>query len=295
MKTLKTTLKNIYRHKFMAIGTIITISLVIMIFNILQAISATAQDYLHKMDQKIEFQVFLKQETPVNAINKLLDTIKSQQNVTDSSLTTPNIALEKVNEYYPKTVEILNSMEISNPLPYSIKFKTTNLETGQAILKEIKTSQYQQYLVRDNVKNKNQETITQVINKILNINKIIASITQLLIISFLISSSIIIFNSIKTSLHNRRKELVIMKFMGANLAQIKAPYVLEGILIGILSTSMGLGLFMSIDHLTNIKLNYIPETQNMLIQLASTVVIGYICSKLTTNKHLKTLPIHIDE
>lgn len=295
MKTLKTTLKNIYRHKFMAIGTIITISLVIMIFNILQAISATAQDYLHKMDQKIEFQVFLKQETPVDAINKLLDTIKSQQNVTDSSLTTPNIALEKVNEYYPKTVEILNSMEISNPLPYSIKFKTTNLEAGQAILKEIKASQYQQYLVRDNVKNKNQETITQVINKILNINKIIASITQLLIISFLISSSIIIFNSIKTSLHNRRKELVIMKFMGANLAQIKAPYVLEGILIGILSTSTGLGLFMSIDHLTNIKLNYIPDTQNMLIQLASTVVIGYICSKLTTNKHLKTLPIHIDE
>jgi len=295
MKTIKTTFKNLYRHKFMAIGTILTISLVIMIFNILQAISHTAQDYLHKMDQKIEFQIFLQQQTPVTQINQLQDLIKSQSAVTEISLTTPNIALEKVNEFYPKTVEILNSMQITNPLPFSIKYKTTDLAAGQNILNQIKNSAYKDFLVSDNVKNKNQETISQVIAKILNINSIINSITQLLIISFLISSSIIIFNSIKTSLHNRRKELVIMKFMGANLKQIKSPYILEGVLIGILSTSLGLGLFMSIDKVSNINLNYIPDNTNMLIQLTSTIIIGYFCSKFTTNKHLKTLPIHIDE
>ena len=279
----------------MAIGTILTISLVIMIFNILQAISHTAQDYLHKMDQKIEFQIFLQQQTPVTQINQLQDIIKAQPQVTEIALTTPNLALEKVNEFYPKTVEILNSMEIKNPLPFSIKYKTNNLQAGQQILNQIKASNYNQYLVSDSVKNKNQETITQVITKILNINKIINSITQLLIISFLISSSIIIFNSIKTSLHNRRKELIIMKFMGANLKQIKSPYILEGVLIGILSTSIGLGLFMSIDTVSNIHLNYVPNNTNMLIQLSSTIIIGYFCSKFTTNKHLKTLPIHIDE
>lgn len=266
-----------------------------MIFNILQAISHTAQDYLHKMDQKIEFQIFLQQQTPVTQINQLQDIIKAQPQVTEIALTTPNLALEKVNEFYPKTVEILNSMEIKNPLPFSIKYKTNNLQAGQQILNQIKASNYNQYLVSDSVKNKNQETITQVITKILNINKIINSITQLLIISFLISSSIIIFNSIKTSLHNRRKELIIMKFMGANLKQIKSPYILEGVLIGILSTSIGLGLFMSIDTVSNIHLNYVPNNTNMLIQLSSTIIIGYFCSKFTTNKHLKTLPIHIDE
>ncbi|MGC6434058.1 MAG: cell division protein FtsX [Crocinitomicaceae bacterium] len=295
MKTIKTTFKNIYRHKFIAIGTIITIALVIMIFNILQAISLKAQDYLTQMDSKIEFQIFLDQKTPTNKINQIQDIIQSQPNITSSELVTPNIALEQVNEYYPKTVEILKSMAISNPLPYSIKYKSTNLASGQQILEQIKQSQFKEYFVRDNVKNKNQETISQVVNKILIINKVIDSITKLLIISFLISSTIIIFTSIKTSLQNRRKELVIMKFMGANLKAIKSPYILEGVIIGILSTTLGIGFFMSLEYLTSFNLNYTPTQINILTQLTATTIIGYLCSKFTTNKHLNTLPIHIDE
>lgn len=295
MKTLKTTLKNIYRHKFMAIGTIITIALVIMIFNILQAISLKAQDYLTQIDSKIEFQIFLDQKTPTQKINQIQDIIQSQENITSSTLVTPNIALQQVNEYYPKTVEILNSMEIQNPLPYSIKYKSRDLESGQQILEQLKNSQYKEYFVRDNVKNKNQETISQVVQKILLINKVIDSITKLLIISFLISSSIIIFTSIKTSLQNRRKELVIMKFMGANLKAIKSPYILEGIIIGILSTSLGIGFFMSLETITHFNLHYIPNNLNILTQILATTIIGYLCSKFTTHKHLKTLPIHIDE
>jgi len=295
MKTLKTTCKNIYRHKFIAVGTIVTIALVIMIFNILQAISLKAQDYLTQMDSKIEFQIFLDQKTPAKTINTIQDIIQSQSNITSSELVTPNIALEQVNEYYPKTVEILKSMEISNPLPYSIKYKSKDLESGQQILQQIKQSQFKEYLVRDNVKNKNQETISQVVSKILLINKVIDSITKLLIISFLISSTIIIFTSIKTSLQNRRKELVIMKFMGANLKAIKSPYILEGIIIGILSTTLGIVFFISLENITNFNLNYTPNNMNILTQIAATTIIGYLCSKFTTSKHLKTLPIHIDE
>ena len=295
MKTIKTTFKNIYRHKFIAIGTIITIALVIMIFNILQAVSLKAQDYLDQMDQKIEFQVFLDQKTPVNTINQIQDIINSHSEITESKLITPNTALSQVNQYYPKTVEILESMQIENPLPYSIKYKTNNLSYGQNVLNELKNSSFKQFLVRDNVKNKNQETLNQVVEKILLINRVIDSITQLLIFSFLISSTIIIFTSIKTSLQNRRKELVIMKFMGANLSNIKAPYILEGVLIGILSTTLGLSFFLSLEHFSSFSLNYIPTNYNIATQILATTFIGYICSKITTNKHLKTLPVHIDE
>ena len=295
MKTLVSSLKNLWRHKFMAVATILTISLVIMIFNILQAVNVTAQEYLKKIDQKIEFQVFLQQNTPVSTINDLQTLLKTNPQVTDIKLNTPNIALDKVNEYYPQTIEILKSMQIQNPLPYSIKFKSINLQTGQQIINDIKNSNFKNYLISDRIKNKNQETISQVIERILNINKIIDSITKLLIVSFLISSTIIIFTSIKTSLQNRRKELVIMKFMGANLKTIKLPYILEGVIIGLLSTSIGMGLFFSLESLTQINLNFSPHWSNLALQLAATTIIGFICSILTTNKHLKTLPIHIDE
>ena len=86
-----------------------------------------------------------------------------------------------------------------------------------------------------------------------------------------------------------------MKFMGANLKAIKSPYILEGIVIGILSTSLGIGFFMSLEYITNFNLNYTPNQLNILTQIAATTLIGYLCSKFTTNKHLKTLPIHIDE
>ncbi|MBT6143310.1 hypothetical protein HOH51_02230 [bacterium] len=295
MKTLVSSLKNLWRHKFMAVATILTISLVIMIFNILQAVNVTAQEYLNKIDQKIEFQVFLKQQTPVSTINQLQTLLKTNTQVTDIQLNTPNIALDKVNQYYPETIEILRSMQIQNPLPYSIKFKSTNLQTGQQIVNDIKNSNFKTYLISDRIKNKNQETISEVIERILNINKIINSITKLLIVSFLISSTIIIFTSIKTSLQNRRKELVIMKFMGANLKTIQAPYIVEGVIIGVLSTVIGMSLFFSIEKLTHINLNFSPHWSNLALQLAATTIIGLICSILTTTKHLKTLPIHIDE
>ena len=159
MKTLVSSLKNLWRHKFMAVATILTISLVIMIFNILQAVNVTAQEYLNKIDQKIEFQVFLKQQTPVSTINQLQTLLKTNTQVTDIQLNTPNIALDKVNQYYPETIEILRSMQIQNPLPYSIKFKSTNLQTGQQIVNDIKNSNFKTYLISDRIKNKNQENI----------------------------------------------------------------------------------------------------------------------------------------
>ena len=86
-----------------------------------------------------------------------------------------------------------------------------------------------------------------------------------------------------------------MKFMGANLKTIQAPYIVEGVIIGVLSTVIGMSLFFSIEKLTHINLNFSPHWSNLALQLAATTIIGLICSILTTTKHLKTLPIHIDE
>ena len=122
----------------------------------------------------------------------------------------------------------------------------------------------------------------QTINSLSIIGKWIRIVTGVILIVLIFISIFIIANTIKLTVHARRKEISIMKYVGATNSFIRTPFMIEGIIIGIVSSAISLGLVGALYNWCTIKMAQSETMQtigfNMLQfkDLFSSILIVYI-------------------
>ncbi len=85
-----------------------------------------------------------------------------------------------------------------------------------------------------------------VVSMINTIRNAVKKISFWIIIAFMLISIFIISNTVKLTLHNRRKEINIMKYVGATDSYIRGPFIIEGMLVGIISACIAFGITHSV-------------------------------------------------
>ena len=122
----------------------------------------------------------------------------------------------------------------------------------------------------------------QTINSLSIIGKWIRIVTGIILIVLIFISIFIIANTIKLTVHARRKEISIMKYVGATNSFIRTPFMIEGIIIGIVSSAISLGLVGALYNWCTIKMAQSETMQTIGINmlqfkdLFSSILIVYI-------------------
>ena len=122
----------------------------------------------------------------------------------------------------------------------------------------------------------------QTINSLSIIGKWIRIVTGVILIVLIFISIFIIANTIKLTVHARRKEISIMKYVGATNSFIRTPFMIEGIIIGIVSSAISLGLVGALYNWCTIKMAQSETMQTIGINmlqfkdLFSSILIVYI-------------------
>ena len=122
------------------------------------------------------------------------------------------------------------------------------------------------------------ETSQNVANLVLSMSKAIKNICIVIMVILLVISVVIISNTVRLTVFNRRKEINIMKYIGATDFFVRAPFVMEGVWIGLIGAALPLWLIYS---LYNTALTYIAERFNMLSQLLNFLSVEEIFHVLT--------------
>ena len=143
----------------------------------------------------------------------------------------------------------------------------------------------------------NSSDLVEVIN---GIKDVVKNFSVWIIVVFAIISLFIISNTIKLTVHNRRKEINIMKYVGATDSYIKGPFIMEGILVGIISAIVAffisqwtyMGLMTGISTRFLISSIGLLEFRSMWINLiVSYVILGSIIgafgSSISVKRYLK--------
>lgn len=112
-----------------------------------------------------------------------------------------------------------------NLIPDAFTVKLKDLSLADETIKELEALEYVESV----------ENSREFISVIDNLKNIVQKISIWIIVAFALVSLFIISNTIKLTVHNRRKEINIMKFVGATDSYIRGPFVMEGIMIGVLS------------------------------------------------------------
>lgn len=294
---LKTSVLNASRNKLMSLASIAVISAALLSFGVFYLILANINYNIAILSQQPTMQVFCLPELTDEQVNAVQIEISSNKNVDSLKTVSKKEAFEQLKTYLAdnKTDEggsdILTGYDESF-LNVSFIVKVKNPEDSEQV-----ASEFLSLPGVDNV-----EYSQKAIDVIQNISNWVKISSTILIGLLLIVSLFIISNTIKLTVYARRKEINIMKYIGATDWFIRWPFIYEGIIIGIVGAVIALVLVAYIYSLAEpmlshdlsdfgggfatVKFGTVWSTL-ALIYTGISVVIGASGSAMSIRKHLK--------
>ena len=188
--------------------------------------AANVSSIVSYFEDENEIVVFLEDGIDQKGVDDARLKIRMMDNISEASFVSNEQALQEQMDKYGEYAWLLEEYQgEENMLPHAFRVKVKDLvkleETAEALLD---MSEVQEVRVP-----------TEVAHTLLGIRSIVSWCGFIIVLILLTVSLIIIANTIKITVFNRRKEISIMKYVGATDSFIKLPFVVEGLLLGLLS------------------------------------------------------------
>ncbi len=275
----------------MTVASLFTITSCLVILGLFTVLTLNINYISNQVKDQCEVQLFLTQDTTYERVMAIKAEIDSIENVKASELFTKEDMLDFAKkDMFEGKEELLTGFEgEENPFSDSYKITLVNIENTQETVEKLKSLSGV-----DHVENKQD-----VVNNVISISNIVKKFSLVIMALLLAIAIVIISNTVKLTVFNRRKEINIMKYIGATDRFIRVPFIMEGILIGIISSVIAFGI-MSWGYITVISL---LKTYNLnvfdlityrdiapiiiILFLAVGCLIGIFGSLISMRKHLK--------
>lgn len=220
--------KSFKRNKTISIATIITVLVTFIVLGVFSLVAENLNLAIGGLEDKIELVVYLNDNiTPIDK-KEIQVKINSQEGVKEIQYESREDAFKKLQE---NNAGILKGYTLEkNPLPASYIVKLENMSYAPAIREAVKDLEGVESVSDE------QESIDTIQN-IIRFTKIIGTVLFIILIGV---SIFLIMNTTKLTVYVRRKEVGIMKFVGATDWFIRWPFIIEGILIGLIGTFLSI-------------------------------------------------------
>lgn len=219
-------LRSVVRNGFMSIASILVSVACLFVFGVFTMLTININYMGEQAANQCQIQVFVDESiTDEAVINGIRDQIKQNQYVKDLTYQSGD---DLFNEYVASIPE--DQQAYFSGVPSSIIsdiFKVTLTDISQ-------TKSVADYISKiDGVKS--VKSFDKLTTNVQRITKTVRNISIWVVIIFAFISIFIISNTIKLTVHNRRKEINIMKYVGATDSFIRGPFVTEGMLVGFIA------------------------------------------------------------
>ena len=226
--------KNIARNSMFSIASMATMAACIFMFGIFYILVYNVNVMVQTAEESVAITVFFDEGISETRIQDIGEEIKKRTEVREIVFVSAEEAWESFKTDYFKGNEQFAEGFSDNPLANSANFEIYLKDVSQqsGLVKYLKSI--------DGVRSVNQSQV--VAETLTEFNKIL-SIVSMGIISILLSVAIfLINNTIATGINVRKEEISIMKLIGATDFLVRAPFVVEGIVIGLVGASLPLAL-----------------------------------------------------
>lgn len=292
--TVQQGLRNIAKNKMFSIASVATMVACIFLFGVFYALIANVQGIMRNIEESMPVMVYFEEETTKKEKDKIEKKLAKQDGVIEVKYVSGEEAWESYKqEYFGEDADALTGFE-ENPLVNSDRFEVymSSVDNQNGII------EYAGKL--DGVRKVRSSAEAAEVVK--NVSVLLATLSGVITAVLLVVAIFLISNTVSMGITIRREEIAIMKYIGAKDSFVRAPFVFEGILIGLVGAAIPLLLlyFVYQAAVNSITENYgallsfiefLPVSQVyatlLPIGLALGVGIGLIGSTFTIRKHLK--------
>ncbi len=281
---------NVFKNKKQAMTSIGMMCVTMLIFGIFFVLGENLNHFVGEVEKDQGIQVYMDIDATEEEIAKLKEELLSIKGVNTVDFVSQAEALQYVKDRFGEKASLINYPEEIFPVSYIITL--TDLDLSSQVQEQIKQ------LENINDIRSSNETI----NTLSKIAKGIRIGTYVVATCLIIFAVFIITNTIKLTVHARRREISIMKYVGATNGFIRWPFAVEGIIIGIISGALSIGILSGIysliagsekfiQFLTKLGLTLL-EFSDMLsliiiVYLILGIGIGVLGSAISMRKYLK--------
>ncbi|MDE7311401.1 MAG: permease-like cell division protein FtsX [Eubacterium sp.] len=293
--SLKQGMINIWRNKLFSTASIATMTACIFLFGIFYSIVANFQSMVKNVEEGVAITVFFEEDISDEQLQAIGKAIEMAPGVLNQRYISADEAWDEFKMiYYEGDEELADTYGDDNPLE--------KMSSYQVYLRDVSQ---QQDLVKylESLSGVRQVRQSESLaNMLMDFNRLIGYVSMGIITILFAVAIFLISNTVSVGIAVRKEEIAIMKLIGAADFFVKAPFYVEGIMIGLIGSVLPMVILYSIyERLTDFVAEKFSFLENLMTFLAVDEVfttlapvavilgigIGFVGSGLTIRKHLR--------
>lgn len=293
--SVKQGIRNIARNRMFSIASIATMAACIFLFGIFFSIITNFNYIVEKAEEGVAIVVLFDEDATDKQVEKIGDKLRDFEGVLEVKYVSSDEAWEEFQKsYLGDNPELAEGFKDDNPLANSDNYEVY-LETVE---RQDEVVEFAESL--NGVRKVNRSDV--VAKTLENFNRLLTIISVAIISILLVVAIFLISNTVSMGITIRKEEIAIMKYIGAKDSFVRAPFIIEGILIGLVGASIPLLIIyyaygrvidsiMEKFSILNTIMDFLTVGQVyktlLPVGLALGVGIGFIGSFFTIKKHLR--------
>lgn len=223
---------NVFKNKKSTGASLMIMCATMVIFGIFLILTENINHFVQEVESAQGIQVFINNDATKEQIDEIEKKLRALDGVSTTVYVSKEDALNQMKEKFGDKKDLLAGYEENNIFPSSYVVTLTDLTKSKEVQDQISTF--------DNIKKITSKDET--VSTLINLANGIKIVTGVILILLIIISVFIISNTIKLTVHARRKEISIMKYVGATNGFIRWPFIVEGMIIGVFASIISITL-----------------------------------------------------
>ncbi len=219
--------KSVFRNASLSIASISCIAITLILVAVSVILSYNVNSFTSDIEKDVTIVAFLDKKITEEGINRINTEINNLNNIQSIEFESKQQLIDEMKKENADLENILSQYtEETNPLQDTFLIKVENIETIGETASEIENIEgvsivkYGEGMVED----------------LVNVFDVVKNITYIVVIGLVLVTAFLISNTIKITIQTRKRQIEIMRLVGASNAFIKIPFFFEGLLLGALGS-----------------------------------------------------------
>lgn len=271
LRVFKNGMTNFVRNSWLSTAATLIMVVTLSILTLTLISYNVTNAAVNNIQQRVDISVYFKEQVAENQILNIKEQLQSMPEIASIVYVSADQALQQFKDRHASNQVIIESLGQlnQNPLPPTLQIKAKSLDQYPKIADVLKRPDYQSFI--DKVNFEDNRSVIERLSKILTTVRTLGLVVAIL---FCFIAALVIFNTIRLTIYNRREEVEIMKLVGATNWFIRGPFIVESLLYAVAATAITFILTIPILHYMLPRLSIYLATN--LTGSSSAFNLGYI-------------------
>lgn len=226
-RNVRDAFKSVFRNFSLSLASITCITITLIIVGASIIISLNLKNFTKEIEEDVTMVVFLDADTTEEQISTLTHDIKSIPNVEEIKFKSKATSKNEMMQESDVFKGIMSTWdEKDNPLKDSFQVKVKDIEKIEDSAKQIRSME------KVAVVNYGEEMV----NKLISAFDMVQKVSIIMVVALIVVTVFLIINTIKLTIFSRKREISIMRLVGASNTSIKIPFLIEGLILGFIGS-----------------------------------------------------------